>query len=87
MDRAGGVGESQGGGSTKVEVREREERKRSGREVKEMRNTLAGLRYNREQECISLYLYPCVSPVISRCVSPFLLLYTHTQLACPHFFV
>ncbi len=87
-ERGGGVGESQGGGSTKVEVREREEKvmKRKKREQKWVRsveedvNTWAGLRYNREQECISLYLYRCVSPLISQCVSPFLLpSYTHTR--------
>lgn len=44
------------------------------------------MRYKREQECISLYFYPCVSPLISQCVSPLslALLHKHTHsLPCP----
>lgn len=41
------------------------------------------MRYKREQECISLYFYPCVSPLISQCVLPFLSPSdTNTHTAC-----
>lgn len=97
MERRKRVGESQGGGSAEGRGQrtrgEGDGEKRRGRgsrsggeEVRKMWATWAGLRYKREQECISLYFYPCVSPLISQCVSPLslALLHKHTHsLPCP----